>query len=81
MCGIVGLYLKTDRHHDELGRLTALMLHEMRDRGPEPTVSLEEFMRREAKRLADLTGVLVPSDDPRAFLEGSARLGALEIER
>ena len=35
MCGIVGLYLKTDRHHGELGRLTALMLHEMRDRGPD----------------------------------------------
>lgn len=35
MCGIVGLYLKTDRHRAELGRLTALMLHEMRDRGPD----------------------------------------------
>ncbi len=53
----------------------------MRDRGPDPTVSLEEFMRQEARRLADLTGVLVPFGDPRAFLEGSARLGALEIER
>lgn len=35
MCGIVGLYLKTDRHYEELGRLTELMLHEMRDRGPD----------------------------------------------
>jgi amidophosphoribosyltransferase len=35
MCGIVGLYLKTDRHEGELGRLSALMLHEMRDRGPD----------------------------------------------
>jgi glutamate synthase domain-containing protein 1 len=35
MCGIVALYLKTERHEFELGRLTALMLHEMRDRGPD----------------------------------------------
>ncbi len=35
MCGIVGLYLKTERHEPELGRLTALMLREMRDRGPD----------------------------------------------
>jgi amidophosphoribosyltransferase len=37
MCGIVALYLKTERHEFELGRLTALMLHEMRDRGPDST--------------------------------------------
>ena len=35
MCGIVGLYLKTPKHGDELGRLTAAMLHEMRERGPD----------------------------------------------
>jgi glutamate synthase domain-containing protein 1 len=35
MCGIVALYLKGERHEFELGRLTALMLHEMRDRGPD----------------------------------------------
>lgn len=35
MCGIVGLFCKTDTHRPELGRLTALMLHEMRDRGPD----------------------------------------------
>ena len=34
MCGIVGLFLKTDRYRPELGRLTAAMLHEMRSRGP-----------------------------------------------
>ena len=33
MCGIVGLFLKTERHEQELGRLTALMLEQMRDRG------------------------------------------------
>lgn len=35
MCGIVGLYLKTPKYAGELGRLTALMLHEMRERGPD----------------------------------------------
>jgi methylamine---glutamate N-methyltransferase subunit A len=35
MCGIVGLYLKTAELEPELGRLTALMLHEMSARGPD----------------------------------------------
>lgn len=35
MCGIVGIFLKTEVHRPELGRLTALMLHEMRERGPD----------------------------------------------
>ncbi len=35
MCGIVGLFLKTERYRNDLGRLTAMMLHEMRERGPD----------------------------------------------
>ena len=35
MCGIVGLFCKTETHRGELGRLTAVMLREMRDRGPD----------------------------------------------
>ena len=35
MCGIVGLFCKTVRYRGELGTLTAAMLHEMRDRGPD----------------------------------------------
>ena len=35
MCGIVGLYLKNRELEPELGRLTALMLHEMSSRGPD----------------------------------------------
>lgn len=35
MCGIVGLFLKTEQHRAELGRLTEIMLLEMRDRGPD----------------------------------------------
>ena len=35
MCGIVGLFLKDRALEPELGRLTAAMLHEMRERGPD----------------------------------------------
>ena len=35
MCRIVGLFLKNEALHPELGRLTALMLHEMCGRGPD----------------------------------------------
>ena len=35
MCGIAGLFLKNEGLRPELGRLTALMLHEMCDRGPD----------------------------------------------
>ena len=35
MCGIVGLFCKTETHRHELGRLTSIMLHEMRERGPD----------------------------------------------
>ncbi len=35
MCGIVGLFLKNEALSGELGRLTALMLLEMCDRGPD----------------------------------------------
>ena len=35
MCGIVGLFCKTEAHRHELGRLTEVMLGEMGDRGPD----------------------------------------------
>ena len=35
MCGIVGLFLKTEKYRPRLGQLTARMLHEMRERGPD----------------------------------------------
>ncbi len=35
MCGIVGLFFKTERFESRLGELTSRMLHEMRDRGPD----------------------------------------------
>ncbi len=52
----------------------------MRDRR-DPTKSLADFMRAEAIRLHDITGGSVSFESPRAFIEDSARLGALEIER
>ncbi len=52
----------------------------MRDRSADPSVSVADFMRVEAERLLGLTGVRVSSDDPRRFIEESARIGALEIE-
>ena len=35
MCGITGLFLKNRALHDDLGRLTGLMMREMCDRGPD----------------------------------------------
>jgi amidophosphoribosyltransferase len=35
MCGIVGFFLKDAKLEPELGRLTAAMLSELRDRGPD----------------------------------------------
>lgn len=35
MCGITGLFLKQEELQPDLGRLSALMLHEMRFRGPD----------------------------------------------
>lgn len=53
----------------------------LRDSSPDPSVSLREFMKDEARRVRNLTGVVVPADDPEAFLRGSARAGVLRIER
>lgn len=53
----------------------------MRNGSEEPGVSLADFMRNEAMRLQALTGIAVSWQTARAFLEDSARVGALEIER
>lgn len=51
----------------------------LRDDSTDPTISVVDFMEEEARRLQELTGVRVPHDDPRAFLEAAARLGVLQI--
>lgn len=56
------------------------IVRHMRDR-VDPTKSLGDFMRAEALRIHDLTGSSVSFESPRAFIEDSARVGALEIER
>ncbi|MGF1445194.1 MAG: glutamine amidotransferase family protein [Pikeienuella sp.] len=47
MCGIVGLFLKSDRLAPEIGTLTARMLHEMRSRGPD-SAGFAVYSAREA---------------------------------
>ncbi|MEL6774743.1 MAG: glutamine amidotransferase family protein [Pseudomonadota bacterium] len=58
MCGIVGLYLKNDALAADLGRLTALMLHEMRGRGPDSAGFAVYGAREETAKLVvlDKTG-------------------------
>jgi Flp pilus assembly protein TadD len=57
------------------------IVREMRDRKGDPSQSLIDYMRAEAGRLRELTGGSVSCDDARAFIEDSARIGALEIEK
>ena len=54
---------------------------DMRNGSDRPTLSIDEFMKEEALRLRALTGVQISCDTARAFIEDSARVGALEIER
>lgn len=56
------------------------IVRDMRDR-TDPSQSVGDFMRAEASRIQDRMGGLVSFDSPRAFIEDSARVGALEIER
>lgn len=53
----------------------------MRNGSDRPGETLADFMRDEALRLQALTGISVSWQTARAFLEDSARVGALEIER
>ena len=53
----------------------------MRDDGPDPSMSMREFMRTAASIILSVTGVRVPDDDPEAFIRGSERAGALRIGR
>jgi tetratricopeptide (TPR) repeat protein len=53
----------------------------MRDDGPDPSMSVQEFMRTAASIILSATGVPVPDDDPEAFIRGSERAGALRIGR
>lgn len=57
------------------------IVRRMRDMSDSPGLSVDDFMREEALRLRALTGLAVSWATPRAFIEDSARVGALEIER
>lgn len=53
----------------------------MRDDGPDPSMSMHEFMRTAAGIILSATGIQIPDDDPEAFIRGSERAGALRIGR
>lgn len=56
------------------------IVRSMRDGSDRPTLPLRDFMREEALRLRALTGSNISWATARAFIEDSARVGALEIE-
>jgi tetratricopeptide (TPR) repeat protein len=53
----------------------------MRDDGPDPSMSMREFMSTASSIILSATGIRVPDDDPEAFIRGSERAGALRIGR
>jgi tetratricopeptide (TPR) repeat protein len=53
----------------------------MRDSQGDPTHSVEDFMRRAARRGFRETGVQIPSSDAESFIRGSADAGLLRIVR
>lgn len=57
----------------------AEIVDRMREDSTLPSRSALEFMQQEARRGFSLTGVLIPSSDPEAFIRGSADAGLLRI--
>jgi len=72
MCGIVGLFCKTGTHRHELGRLTAVMLREMRDRGPDSAgfASYDAGLPGRARITVLAEGITVDWGPVAAALEG-----------
>ena len=67
MCGIVGLYLKNRELEPELGRLTALMLHEMSSRGPDSAGFAVYGEGGASKVSASQPGPRIPSCFPQSM--------------
>lgn len=57
------------------------IVERMRERQGEPSHSLEDFMRRVARRGFRETGVPIPTHDAESFIRGSADAGLLRIVR
>jgi hypothetical protein len=53
----------------------------MRDALGDPTHTMEDFMRRAARRGFRETGVQIPTNDAESFIKGSADAGLLRIVR
>ncbi|UCG75104.1 MAG: tetratricopeptide repeat protein [Gemmatimonadota bacterium] len=51
----------------------------MRDDGPDPTMTVQAFMRTAAGIILRTTGIRVPDDSPEDFLRGAERAGVLRI--
>ena len=62
------------------GSWEEIVLH-MRDMLGDPTHTMEDFMRRAARRGFRETGVQIPSSDAESFIRGSADAGLLRIVR
>ena len=59
----------------------ASIVRAMRDGSADPSASIDDYMRDQARRLHNLTGVMISWDDPAQFIEESARVGVLTVER
>ena len=53
----------------------------MRDTLGDPSHTMEDFMRRAARRGFRETGVQIPTHDAESFIKGSADAGLLRIVR
>jgi tetratricopeptide (TPR) repeat protein len=62
------------------GSWDEIVLH-MRDALGDPTHTMEDFMRRSARRGFRETGVQIPTHDAESFIRGSADAGLLRIVR
>jgi tetratricopeptide (TPR) repeat protein len=56
------------------------IVHRMRDTMSDPSEPVSTFMHRAAQRVLQMTGRLLPCDDPETFIRESARMGLLSIE-
>lgn len=65
----------------KLGGSWEEIVQRLRDRHGDSGHSLEEFMRRAARRGFRETGVHIPTDDAESFIRGSAVAGLLRIVR
>lgn len=52
----------------------------MRDDGPRPEQSLQDFMQEFGRRVENVTGVRIPVEEPDSFIRGAVHAGMLLLE-